>query len=149
MSNIDAFSALHDKGEVRIGLKLSDEQIASLEALNSSPHWKVYRDVLIAAKSEYFNSILPKTETNDIVKHIGIVAGINFSVVSRIMALAKRIGITKDVAVTGGVALNDGLVAILEGEMGFSVLVPEEPQMVTALGAAIIARENIEKGLSQ
>jgi len=77
-----------------------------------------------------------------------IVAGINYSVVSRIMALAKRIGITRDVVVTGGVALNDGLVAILEGEMGFRVLVPEEPQMVAALGAAIIAAENTEKGLN-
>ena len=77
-----------------------------------------------------------------------IVAGINYSVVSRIMALSKRIGIVKDVAVTGGVALNSGLVSILEREMGFGVLVPDEPQVVAALGAAIIARENIEKDLS-
>ncbi|HEY82919.1 MAG TPA: 2-hydroxyglutaryl-CoA dehydratase [Dehalococcoidia bacterium] len=75
-----------------------------------------------------------------------IVAGIYFSVVSRIISLCKRIGIEKDVAVVGGVALNRGLVRILEEELGFEVLVPDSPQIVAALGAAIIAQENMEKG---
>jgi len=75
-----------------------------------------------------------------------IVAGIYSSVVSRIMTLCKRIGIEKDVAVVGGVALNNGLVSILEKAMGFEILVPEAPQIAAALGAAVIARESIEKG---
>jgi len=75
-----------------------------------------------------------------------IAAGIYFSVVSRLMSLCKRVGVEKDVAVVGGVALNRGLVAILEEELGLKVLVPENPQIVAALGAAIVARENIEKG---
>ena len=66
---------------------------------------------------------------------------------SRIISLCKRIGIEKDVAVVGGVALNKGLVKILEEELGFGVLVPDTPQAVAALGAAIIAKENSEKGL--
>jgi predicted CoA-substrate-specific enzyme activase len=74
-----------------------------------------------------------------------IVAGIYFSVISRIMALCKRLGIEKDVALTGGVALNRGLVDILERELGFKVLVPEKPQFVAAIGAAILAKEAIEK----
>jgi len=75
-----------------------------------------------------------------------IIAGIHFSVVSRIISLCKRIGIERDVSVVGGVALNTGLVKIMEEEMGFRILVPERPQIVAALGAAVIARENIEKG---
>jgi len=75
-----------------------------------------------------------------------IIAGIYFSIVSRIMTLCKRIGTEKDVAIAGGVALNNGLVHALEEEIGFRVLVPDTPQIVTALGAALIARENIEKG---
>ena len=75
-----------------------------------------------------------------------IVAGIYFSVVSRIVSLCKRVGIEKDVAAIGGVALNNGLVSILEEEIGFKILVPDMPQITTALGAAIIARENMEKG---
>jgi predicted CoA-substrate-specific enzyme activase len=76
-----------------------------------------------------------------------IVAGIYFSVVSRTISLCKRIGIVRDVAVTGGVALNDGLVNILEQELGFEVLKPGSPQIIAALGAAIVARENAEKGI--
>ena len=78
-----------------------------------------------------------------------IAAGIYLSVVSRIMAMCKRSGIEKDVAVAGGVALNRGVVSTLEKEMGFAVFVPDTPQLVAAIGAAILARENIEKGLNQ
>jgi len=74
-----------------------------------------------------------------------IAAGIYSSVVSRIMTLCKRIGIEKDVAVVGGVALNRGLVNILEREIGFKVLVPDSPQIAAAVGAAVVARDNIEK----
>jgi len=76
-----------------------------------------------------------------------IAAGIYFSVVSRVVSLCKRVGIEKDVAVTGGVALNSGLIGILEKELGFQVIKPESPQVVAALGAAIIAKENLEKGI--
>ena len=78
-----------------------------------------------------------------------IVAGIYYSVVSRVVSLCKRIGIERDVAVTGGVALNRGLVKILEGELGLAVLVPEKPQLVAALGAAVVAQGNIERGIGR
>jgi len=78
-----------------------------------------------------------------------IAAGIYFSVVSRIISLCKRVGIEKDVAVVGGVALNSGLVSILEEEIGFRVLVPDIPQITAAVGAAIVAKENIEKGMTR
>ena len=75
-----------------------------------------------------------------------IVAGIYLSMVHRIMVLCKRIGIERDVAVVGGVALNSGLVSILEEELGSEVLIPDRPQTTAALGAAILAREDIDKG---
>ncbi|MFA5375174.1 MAG: acyl-CoA dehydratase activase [Dehalococcoidia bacterium] len=75
-----------------------------------------------------------------------IVAGIYASMVSRIMAMCKRIGIEQGVAVVGGVAMNKGFINILEQDLGFKVFVPEQPQAVAALGAAIIARESAEKG---
>jgi len=78
-----------------------------------------------------------------------IAAGIYFSVVSRIISLCKRVGIEKDVAVVGGVALNSGLVSILAEEIGFGVLVPEIPQITAALGAAVVAKENMEKGMTR
>ena len=60
--------------------------------------------------------------------------------------MLKRIGIEREVALVGGVARHHGMQRILEEELGFPVLVPEEPDTVGALGAAIIAREQVEKG---
>ncbi|MFW6125610.1 MAG: acyl-CoA dehydratase activase [Chloroflexota bacterium] len=78
-----------------------------------------------------------------------IIAGIYYSVVSRLMVLCKRVGIEKDVAVVGGVAQSRGLVNMLEQEIGFEVLVPETPQVVPALGAAVLAREGVERVASR
>jgi predicted CoA-substrate-specific enzyme activase len=76
-----------------------------------------------------------------------IIAGIHASMVSRIMGLLKRLGIEREVAVVGGVATNKGLIAIFEQELGYKVLVPPDPHTVAALGAAILAKENLEKGV--
>lgn len=74
-----------------------------------------------------------------------VIAGIFASTVSRIMVICKRVGIQKEVALTGGVALNRGVVNQLETELGFDVLMAEEPRIVPALGAAILAQEGIDK----
>jgi len=97
----------------------------------------------VFAESEVISHIhrVPPTPKEEII------AGIHASMVSRIMGLLKRLGIEREVAVVGGVARNKGLVAILEEELGFKVLVPENPDMVAALGAAVLAKENIEKGV--
>lgn len=97
----------------------------------------------VFAESEVISHIhrVPPTPKEDII------AGIHSSMVSRVIGLLKRLGIEKDVAVVGGVARNKGLVAILERELGFKVLVPENPEMVAALGAAILAKESLDKGL--
>jgi (R)-2-hydroxyacyl-CoA dehydratese activating ATPase len=96
----------------------------------------------VFAESEVISHIhrVPPTPKEEII------AGIHASMVSRIMGLLKRLGIEKDVAVVGGVARNKGLIDILEKEIGFKVLVPDDPEMAGALGAAILAKENIEKG---
>jgi activator of 2-hydroxyglutaryl-CoA dehydratase len=97
----------------------------------------------VFAESEVISHIhrVPPTPKEDII------AGIHSSMVSRVIGLLKRLGIEKDVAVVGGVARNKGLIAILERELGFKVLVTENPEMVAALGAAILAKESLEKGL--
>jgi predicted CoA-substrate-specific enzyme activase len=97
----------------------------------------------VFAESEVISHVhrVPPTPMEDIA------AGIYHSIVSRIMSLCKRVGIEEDIAIVGGVVLNEGLVNILEQELGFEVLRPEVPQTVAALGAAIIARENSEKGI--
>lgn len=71
-----------------------------------------------------------------------IIAGIHAAMVMRIIGLAKRVGIEQDVVLAGGVAKNVGFARILEEEIGMELHIPEEPQLLAALGAALIAREN-------
>ena len=143
--------ANHDKCASGTGLFL--QQIAKLMAL---PLDEMAKLSLGAHSRADISSTCAVFAESEVISHIhrdpptpkeDIVAGIYFSVVSRIMSLCKRVGIEENVAVTGGVAINDGLVNILEQELGFKVLRSDAPQTVAALGAAIIAKENAEKGI--
>ncbi|MDD5057560.1 MAG: acyl-CoA dehydratase activase [Sideroxydans sp.] len=69
-----------------------------------------------------------------------IIAGIHYSIASRTVRLAKRVGIEDRVYFDGGPALNKGLVAALQDELGRELVIPEHPQTTTAFGAAILAR---------
>jgi len=70
-----------------------------------------------------------------------ILAGICNSIAERVKSMATRVGIHPEVVMTGGVALNIGVVKSMERVIGLAVSVPDEPQMTGALGAALIARE--------
>ena len=122
-------------------MPLDEMAVLSLEARGRAD---ITSTCAVFAESEVISHVHrePPTPKEDIV------AGIYYSVVSRVISLCKRIGIECDVAVTGGVGLNQGLVKILESELGLSVLVPEQPQLVAALGAAVVAQENIAKDVS-
>ncbi len=68
-----------------------------------------------------------------------IVRGIHRSIVTRIAAMLRGIGVREQVVMTGGVARNSGVVALLEEQIEKRVLVPQDPQSAGALGAALIA----------
>ncbi|GAB4363211.1 MAG: acyl-CoA dehydratase activase [Deltaproteobacteria bacterium] len=70
-----------------------------------------------------------------------IACGIHRAVADRVAALAERIGMLPPAVMTGGVAKNPGARKALEERFGFPLLVPDEPQLTGALGAALIARE--------
>ena len=70
-----------------------------------------------------------------------LVAGIHQAIAGRIFALVNKLKIKPDVAITGGGAKNAGLVKALEAKFGCRVLVPPEPLITGALGAALIGLE--------
>ena len=70
-------------------------------------------------------------------------AGIHLSIAERVAGLAKRLGITEEVVLTGGVAKNPGFVKFLSQRIKTIPKVPEDPQIMAAYGAAIIAGEKI------
>jgi len=71
-----------------------------------------------------------------------LLAGIHRALAAQIQSLAERVGIEKDYALVGGGAKDKGLVQAIEEAVGYTIIVPEEPQITAALGAAIIAEEN-------
>lgn len=68
-----------------------------------------------------------------------IVAGIHASIAKRTARLARRVGLGKRVLFDGGPALNKGLVTALEEALMRELIIPSEPQTVTAYGAALLA----------
>jgi len=69
-----------------------------------------------------------------------ILKGLHRSIVNRNWALMQSVGVEQAVTMTGGVAKNVGVVKLLEERLGDPIQVSEEPQIVGALGAALIAR---------
>jgi len=68
-----------------------------------------------------------------------IAQGLLDSVAERTVGLVGRVGLEPEVTMTGGVAKNAGVVRALSARLGVPVRVPREPQIVGALGAALIA----------
>jgi len=57
----------------------------------------------------------------------------------RAMGMLKRVSVTEPILFAGGVARNLCMCRLLEDALKKNVLVPEDPQMVGALGAALLA----------
>jgi len=68
-----------------------------------------------------------------------IAAGVNKALASNISSLVKKLKLEEPCAVCGGGALNTALVKLIESELNTKLLIPSQPQLITALGAAIIA----------
>lgn len=74
-----------------------------------------------------------------------IVSGIHESIAERICGMVRRLSVIPDVVMSGGVAKNKGVVKAIEDILGCTIFVPGEPQIVGSLGAAVYARESMEK----
>ena len=75
-----------------------------------------------------------------------ILRGVFRSIARRTLGMAGRFGLERDVVFTGGVAINPGVVEVLRQEARIpEILVPPEPQITGALGAALLARRDLER----
>jgi len=70
-----------------------------------------------------------------------IVRGLTRSLVSRVAALAKGARAAPPVMLSGGVALSEAVRSFLSEALGSPVLLPREPQLMGAYGAALLALE--------
>lgn len=85
----------------------------------------------IFSESEVVSLIHEKASKADIAR------AIHDSIANRITSLARRLGIQRDVVLVGGVAKNVGFVNSLQKTLEVELLVPEEPEFVGSLGAAL------------
>ena len=70
-----------------------------------------------------------------------ILKGIHHAIANRVSGMFSRVGIESDVFFSGGVAKNVGMKASLEEVLKAKIVAPEyDPQLVGALGAAILAK---------
>jgi len=69
-----------------------------------------------------------------------LIAGVHKAISARVAAMASSMTVRPDAVFTGGVAKNVGVKKFLEEQFSIGLLVPDEPQIIGALGAALIAQ---------
>jgi len=72
-----------------------------------------------------------------------ILAGATKSLVQRLCGFIDRVGLEESLIVTGGVAKNIGVVTYLEKQLGVKTVSAPEPQIIGALGAALLAADSM------
>jgi len=101
---------------------------------------------LAAETAEEVSSRCAVFAESEVISHVHrgvakerVLAGLHRAVADRILDLVSRVTIRQEVVVTGGVAKNPALIKELEAKLGIAVCLPPEPQIVGALGAALLA----------
>jgi len=101
---------------------------------------------------EEVSSICAVFAESEVISHIHrgvpkelILAGLHKAVAGKIVEMLGMTTIRSDVVVTGGVAKNTAIIKELENRIGLSISVPTEPQIVGALGAALLAHDKVSK----
>lgn len=111
---------------------LEDMGPLSLKATQAVP---MNAQCAVFAESELVTLIHAKTPKPDMAR------AIHDAIADRIVSMVRRVGVEKEIVLIGGVALNVGFVESLNRELGMEVKIPEEPEFVGALGAALVAAE--------
>lgn len=107
---------------------------------------------LKAARPQAISSVCAVLAESEIINHVSegvsvenILRGIHNSLADRSLGLLKRVGLDGEVTMIGGVARQEGMVVALREKLGVPVNVPEAPQLVTALGAALLGLQRLRK----
>jgi predicted CoA-substrate-specific enzyme activase len=115
-----------------MGVKVDEMGPLSLE---STADVNITSTCVVFAESEVVSQVHRQTPKNDILR------GIHKSIAGRVYGMVSRVGLDGDNVAIGGLAKNTGIVTCLEEIMKVKLAVPENPQIVAALGAAVIGAE--------
>jgi predicted CoA-substrate-specific enzyme activase len=118
-------------------LQVKVEEIGEL-SLKSKKRVEFNTGCAVFAESEAISRLSQEVKKEDLL------AGIHRALAAQIDSLAERMGVELDVAMVGGGARDVGLFQALKEIRGHDILIPQNPHMTAALGAAIIAMESLK-----
>jgi len=121
-----------------LGLSLNDLGELSLAA---ETEIKINSTCAVFAKSEVTALIREGQDKKDVL------AGLHSAISARVYSLLRGVGVEPDLVITGGIGKNIGVVRMVEKRVGLKAFLPEEPQIVGALGAALFARDKLSSFL--
>jgi len=104
------------------------------EALAAAANIDISSMCTVFAESEV-TSLIARGERRE-----AIARGLHASVMRRAVGMLNRVAPAGDIVFSGGVARNPCMRAMLAEKLNRRILVPDDPQMVGALGAALLAR---------
>jgi benzoyl-CoA reductase subunit D len=119
-------------------LELKLEEIGEL-SLKSDQEIEMNAQCAVFAESEVVSLIHAKTSKENIAR------AVHDAIASRITAMVRKVGIEKEIALVGGVARNVGFVDAIKRDLESEIFIPEDPEFIGALGAAIAATEKAGK----
>ncbi len=112
-------------------LKISTEKMAEL-AISSDNEVKISSTCAVFAESEVISQLSRGQKLEHVIK------GLHRAMVKRITSMVYAIGFNPPLMLSGGVAKNKAVAQMLEEELGEKPLIPENPQIMGAFGAALI-----------
>ena len=106
------------------------------------------REALLAEKDLNISSMCTVFAESEVTSLIAkgqnrreIARGLHASVIRRAAGMINRVSSQGDIIFTGGVAKNPCMHTLLQEKLERQVRIPENPQLIGALGAALLARE--------
>ena len=121
-----------------LNVPLNDIGPLSLDIKGSAPH--LTSVCVVFAKSEALQMIRRGVPRNEVL------AAYCEALAGRVLSLIKRIGgLEEEFVISGGIAKNIGVVQRIEKSLGTKANICFEPQIVGAVGAALIARDLLIK----
>ncbi len=119
--------------EVMAGALETDLQSLGELSRRSTEQIRISSTCTVFAESEVVALVARGVPKEDIIR------GLHEAIAERIYGMVRRLRCGGPYVMTGGVAKNSGVVRAIESRLGSRLFLPEEPQIVGALGAAIMA----------
>ena len=119
-----------------LGLRIEDVGPA---ALTSKDYCEISSTCTVFAETEIISQRAQGRSREDLI------AGALKSIARRVSIMVSNLGQVEQVVFTGGVAKNVGVKKALEEALGVDIIIPVEPQIAGALGAAIFADDELKK----